>query len=441
MNNATTKIKNRSISLKIGEATYSVLSVMFVASVLLSGNVMWQYIDSLKFPRAGAFKMIALALAVLFILMDRKYSVNELRFVAIVFAYLGVFLLTTLDTGMDYLERYMLPMICMILLFINQIKHRHLHSIVNAYINVVFVIACVSLVFWTFGTVFNVLPGAKNTYYVWASRVLKSKSYFNIYYQNYAQAVTGFGRTIFRNTGIWTEAPGYASVLVYALILSILTNNKHKVYSIIFVLTLCSTLSGKSMVCLLEIAIIYYVFLLKPQKRSNRNIKIVLGLFVAVVIAGLAVAVFQQISSQKSFAYRVDSALAGIRTWSHHIVFGTGYKNTADILQYATIERVSKGISMGLTTLLGEGGLYLTLFVVFPYICLYRIMKRTRSFSAFVLVAVISFTDLIISNVFDSFYFMMIIGTGYSIIGSKRNRFVLTGRVPESTKVLDTTIR
>jgi hypothetical protein len=327
-----------------------------------------------------------------------------------------VYLPFTLSSAVEYVGKYVVPMVVLILLFIGQIKSKKLNYLFEAYANVIFIIAFVSLFFWLFGTVLNVLPGEKSVYYYWASRYFSSTTYGYIYFKNPAQYTTIGGITIIRNVGIWTEAPAYSSRLFYGLIIELLKEKKNKLHITVLILALISTLSTKSYIVLLEIALIYYLYFSKTKGKGGNKAKYI-GIFILIlIVAAAAYQILVDKSSTTAYEHRMESALAGLNSWLDNIFFGVGYSNTAEILTYLESDRVSNGISMGLTTMLGQVGLYLSCFVLYPYFALLKYLKKTKYFKSYILIAVVSFTDLIISNIYSGYMYMAMVAVGYSII-------------------------
>ena len=404
--------------------SYSFLCYFLVISILLSGNLMWNTVTTLSFPKTSIFAYLSIVLSFLLLFQSPYYNYKELRNVILIAAYLALFALSTLSTAKGYLMKYVIPMVLLILLFINVIKYNRLGMIVDAYINTILLIALVSLFFYLFGTLLGVFKG-KLVNYAWASRVMTTKSYSYLYFENPAQQTSLLGRKIFRNTAIWPEAPGFASKLGYALSFMIIRKENKKWKYFVIIAALLSTLSGKSIIMLFEISVIYYLYFYNPQNKTQKDNKIILGLILGILAAVYVFFGLSHITSQSSYAFRVDSAMAGIRTWMKNVFFGSGYSNNAEILSNTEMKRISKGISMGLTTMLGQCGLYLSSFVLYPFIRLFFLFKKTDRFAWFILIAVICLTELIISNTYTNLLFMSFIAVGYAILCSNKNRKTL----------------
>lgn len=417
---------------------YTLLCYMFMICLILIGSVMWHYISGFWFPSSNMIRIPALLIAVLLMFMSPRYSKKEFIGVLLILLYLLVYGLSSLDKIASYAVSYMIPMVVCILMLTNMLKDRRLWVLLNAYSSIMFWIAIVSLFFWLFGSILHILPGAKTISYLWASRTLSTKTYFYIYFENRFQSISLFGTTVARNTALWTEAPGYTGRLTYALLIELgrRRSRKSRFRISVLVLTMLSTLSSKAFVILLEIVVVLLLGSLREKYRNSRASRMIAIVLLLILACAIFYVVYLSVIQRGTYLYRLDSALSGIRAWRENLLFGTGYRNTEQILTYSELDRVSNGISMGLTTLLGQGGIYLTAFVLYPYFRLNKLLKGTGYYRYFVIVGLTSFTDLLISNIYRTSHYMLLISLGYAIlILLKTRRHIINAQLKQDADI------
>lgn len=401
------RIRSRKVTVE------QILCYILSLFIILSGS-MYQYVESYSFPRHSIIMACMSLLCVAYIILSRTLSKKSIIYLLTVLSYLSIYILVTGSKATSYISTFLIPIMILILTFDRMISRKHLWMFVDAFTNVILLISLVALFFWVFSSVLDAIHLPNQYRYFWASRYMVTRSFHGLYFQNNVQGVNLFGRFIYRNTAIWPEAPGSASFFTYALLFELIKNERKPIRVIILILATLSTLSTKGFLLLAEVLILYYVLFKEEKVHGNKKI---IPIILAIIASAFSIYMAIRMKSAiGSFSTRIDSALAGFRTWLQHPLFGVGYSNNEGVLENSAIDRISRGISMGFTTLLGQGGLYLMGFVMYPYIALYKKLRQTIYYKYFLILAVVSFSDLIISNIYRTPYYISIIAFGYAVL-------------------------
>ena len=425
-------------------SVYRILSYILAVLSIFCSSCMWKFLVGWRIP-SSLFRIGLLLTGILMIVLYARFSRKEIQLILLVSLYLLIYIGATRTDIQGYMLTVFSSFLVLIMLSVTSLKGGKLGVLITAYENVIFVIALISLACWLFGSVLGVLPGKSVIYFNLTNMVAKGYTYGHIFFENPRQSQELLGMTIPRNIGVFLEAPTYASFLVYALVIELLRERRSRVKAGVFVLALLSTISAKSYVFLLEILLIDSVKLHRnAERRRSRRVRggrIVSLAVIALVVAVGAFYIYKLKSDTSAYSYRVDAVLAGIRTWAEHPLFGSGYGNVDAILSNSDLYRRAASISMGLTTLLGQGGLWLTFFFLFPFFACFKKLMRTKREKIYLMVFIIAMTDLLVSRIMYSAYFEMITALGYCLL-AVRSKYYLTDpgiRMAESGAVKEHT--
>ena len=130
----------------------------------------------------------------------------------------------------------------------NVIKNEKLSFLLDSFSKIVTVIAGISIFFWLFGSILHFLPCRIVSYYWGRDYPYTSYNYFWLYFENPVQAMG----SIIRNTGIYTEAPGYVCRLAPAIGIELFYFSKKPNIKrlLVLFLTMLTTLSSKAFIIL-----------------------------------------------------------------------------------------------------------------------------------------------------------------------------------------------
>ena len=329
--------------------------------------------------------------------------------------YLLFYLVVTGSRPVVYLTKHVLIFIIFFFYCSTLIKHGKVEEFAKAFVNVVSVVAAVSLFFWLFGSVLGLIKGVP-TPYIWAGNHT-TVNYYWLYFENRIQATQILGQTVIRNTGIYAEAPGYSGYLIMALAIA-LPGEKEKYpfkQKVLLVITMLSTLSTKGLIAVLLLIALTYLFT-HPAKNSSKFIQ--KSIFAIIIVTAASIGTYlllEDKSTTGSYLIRMDDVQAAISTWKKHVLFGAGYNEQEEIFQNFTFDRF-KGLSMGLTILLAEGGIYMVIFYFMSFIVA---LRAAMHINRVLFMRVLIFGIMIVFNLLiSSFQFdvttIFIIACGYA---------------------------
>lgn len=381
------------------------LLLYFMVFFAISGWYgMWYLLTDTFFSIDLAQKACYLLIGIIAVL-GNKIKKGDILYSGIVVVYLLFYLaVTSFYNYKNFLLGFVLVTFCSYFLCANLVRRNQIKVLALAYCNVMYFFAVISLICWLFGSVLGVLPGRILTHYNWANTTYNTYTYFFLYFENPVQAVNMFGHLLIRNTGIFTEAPGYASALTLALGIELFWPEfrKNKRYKWIIIVTLLTTLSTKGFIVLGILLVISIVNYIKEKGNRNKGLKFIgFVLFVLIsigVVYIIRIIMYDKMSTQ-SYGIRYDDLISCIKTWITHPFFGVGYGNVSSVLENSGIVyRKVQSISMGLLVVLAEGGLYLLAFYALPAILVFRIIPKKLKLN-YLFFLVLIFVDALTSHI------------------------------------------
>lgn len=393
---------------------------LIVVVILLDSATMYRYVTTSPLYGRG-FGLELGCLCVLFVLLSGRLSIRTgtlVRLLAVVAVFLVYALVTRYNTS-RFLTSFVGAFVFLFLFAYFLYRRGEMQKFLRVFSNVMLVMCFVSLFFWLFGSLLDLLPGRTELTYYWANRYRTTFTYAYLYFENPVQnSVHG---TIC-NLGIFTEAPGYSSFLTYALLIEMVfrklavTKEKRRDCFrriVVFMVTLLSTSSTKGiMVVMLAIAIEYIAK--GSRTRLLSVVKVVATVLVIAVIAYVGNNMISQKLTTTSGIVRWDDFVAGIEAFLEHPLFGSGYQNSQAVIDYQDVTRTNRGLSMGLTVLLAYGGLWLTAVYLGAVRAAYDIRLFSEKKSIWFLVVAVLFFNLLISNAAFSIPYIFLLAAAYA---------------------------
>lgn len=252
--------------------------------------------------------------------------------------------------------------------FINLIYRNDEQIFFDALSNIVCIIAAISLFFWVFGSILNVVPGRQQVTYQWATFKRSCNTFYYIYYEIPVQSrLLSNGFRLYRNTAIFPESPGSASFFIYGIINELIfKKEKNKVRICIILMALLSTFSTKGILVLIEI-VVYAIWVkyIKNRRSLLSRVLLVVSPFILLLAGTIAYNVVSLKNGTSTFLMRADDLESAIKVWKNYPILGTGYV-TDQIIDNFTYSRNFNGLSMGIAVQLAKGGIYMILIYFVP---------------------------------------------------------------------------
>ncbi|QLL70088.1 hypothetical protein [Lactobacillus sp. 3B(2020)] len=338
-----------------------------------------------------------------------KYmSINHIIFIVVTF-FCSLLLIFLHSTTVYFVIKYYIS-ILVLLENTLLVPKRNSDIFLKSIINIAVLIACVSLFFWLFGSILHLIGPSGTIYSNWSK--VSVNSYHNIYYETQLTNISGlFGRTIFRNSGIFTEGPVAAAFYAYIYILQYNHINIKYWKKIIIIVAMLTTLTGTGFVSIGFIVLSNILIKMTKKKRRLLDFSLfTLSMFILLILAAFLRKFIALKLVANSGQLRSDDIRATLDTFSQNFISGVGIGNTQPIIDNMAPWRFmgyfwQTGLSSGLFVFLAEGGLLLAIpFVVSLIIGFFR---KVKLFPIQTVFQYSMFIYLIINNI--SFYQNLVI--------------------------------
>ena len=394
-----------------------ILMYLTVFSLIADFACMWKLVDHSVIGNipigilSGILCLIQIVLEPHIFMPSRK----QIQLIFIGAALLLYILLTRYNIA-SFLKGYFAVFVCYYLYTNYLFTTKRILRFFKAFSNIVCFISICSLFFWFLGSVLQIMPGRTSTTYFWASEDLPTYTYFHLYYENPIQNI---GQSIARNVGVFTEAPGYSSILTYALLIEFGIKNSEKSRSrwvriMILSCTMITTFSTKGIIAALLLFYLDFV-LAKTSNKYIKVMKILSSACLILVVVYVGVSLASARLNTGSGAMRIDDIQSEIKAWLDSPLWGVGYENDEAIWKYQTVIRDSGGLSMGITVIMAYGGvLFLALYVI-PVFITYKSPFFHRYKKIWISTIVLLVYNLFISNCGYYNLFIFLLAAGYTI--------------------------
>lgn len=239
---------------------------------------------------------------------------------------------------------------------------------------VIFGIACISLFFWTFGSLLQLIKASSTVEIFWGPG-MTIPSFWGLYFET--QDVSVLGHVFVRNTAIFTEAPMYGCLLALAVIYNVFVAKKRISQNKVLVLAAITTGSVTGIATIFAtLGLKFYQKMIKSNvidPKSQKRVKLLTNTALSLVIIAIIIVVGNRVMyGAASVSARLNDINAGIRAWLLHPIIGNGVGNYVSITDYMTPSRLApngnSGFSSGLASTLAYGGAYWASFFLVPVI-------------------------------------------------------------------------
>lgn len=372
-----------------------------------------------------------------FVIKDREI----LRFTALM-SVVFIYIFATGINVKQYLVSFCGVFLCFYIYSIYLYKENRMGAFLQALSDIMLLIATTSLFLWLFGSVLRILPGRTQLSYYWADEIRTTYTYYLMYFENPVQNAE---HGALCNLGVWTEAPGYASFLIYAFLVEFgfmmeavqAGDSKGGRISaakiLIFLITLVTSRSSKGLLVIGAVAFLSYILLGEINRKTlMRKLLVSGGLCAVVALLGYRVIINKFLHG--SGKVRFDHMQAAVKAWLENPIFGVGYQNASEILKHRVLPFSNDGLSMGLTVLLAFGGLWLIGLYIGAVDCSFHSKYFTKYRKTWVVLFAVLLINVIISNCSMEGPYIFLIASSYAAPQAERRRITLI-RYKEATVI------
>lgn len=321
---------------------------------------------------------------------------------------LGLFYITR-DGSLNFYYLYiLLPFIFVLSLFNNKDS-----SIIKYYVIVVSILASISLFFWVLSMV-----GFSYNSSIWISWGIPRfiPGYFNIHFIPQG-TISFFGINIFRNTGIFTEAPMFSFILVIAFLALNFYDKKNSKefnflsnYPKLFVLLSITILTTTSTTGIISIILVIVSKIFIMMRNNIKFIFMVVPIIILSIIFLKNIMLFKIDTMSGSVSLRTEDLESAYKSWLRSPIIGHGPKSV-DYLNYMNYSRIlneQTGYSSSLGIIISKFGIAgLLLLVIQPmFFCIKKSISNIFPLS-------ILFFNILLTNIPSTFLFVFIVSLMY----------------------------
>ena len=269
-------------------------------------------------------------------------------------------------TAVNFLYLFVIGLPCLFLLFAEMHRRGRLVPLLCRMANVVCVFGAMSLFFWTLGTALGILKPNMTTRINWGYFDTIS-GYWGLHFQ--IQRDTTFGTWMYRNSGIFAEAPMLNMWCCIALAAELFLREKPSWFrGAVLIVTIFTAMSTTGIIF---IALCFGLKLCQNFKKTKRLTRILLLLAAAVVIPAAGYVVYEVMllkADTQSFAMRMSDYTGPIRLWMNYPLFGSGYANLRSLIGYVYSPDGVVGFSNSIVAVLSTGGAWMAVLFYYPHI-------------------------------------------------------------------------
>lgn len=289
----------------------------------------------------------------------------------------------------------------------------------HRYSDVVTIVATISLFFWFFGSVLDIIEPNVSLIYTWADQDgIEINGYYYLYFET--QKINLLGFEGWRNTSIFVEGPMFNIVLLVALVNLLFLDQRSKksinIKALIILISIFSVLSTTGI--FLSIFILLYKFYFR-NKLTRKRILLLLSLSPVLLYATILFLYNLALDKAQtgSASMRVDDIYAGIMAWLDSPIVGNGYTHLEGVFKYMNMSiRPNTGYSNGILSTLVQGGMTLFLIYFLPFILLFIKKRKDMKF------IIIMWFVIMFSTIIDNTpLFLFLCALSYSVCFTKND--------------------
>lgn len=256
------------------------------------------------------------------------------------------------------------PFVLFLILLMNT---KYLGMYLDAFTNVVFVICVLSLIFFVFGSLLDIVQ--PTGYYSYNEIGWGTNNYYDFYHLYCeGQTVFALGYSGVRNIALFVEGPMLTYVISFAFYYELFFRKlgSRKIVIATFIATIITSFSTTGILVVLALMFIKFYEVIK----KNKFLKFFVIPIIIFVTGYMAIFVVQDkfASNVYSASARLDDILASFKCFFSDIFNGVGYQNMDALGPYRLFRRANAGLSTGFGSILAYGGILWGIWYIAPFI-------------------------------------------------------------------------
>lgn len=347
----------------------TILEYLWVAFVILNGNSVYHANANVN------FHLLEISVALTAVLLVVNVAIKNMRptkmntLVAMCMTLYTTVYLTARQTSMTasvFINLFVAGAPVAYLLFAELYRQGRLFKLMYRIVDVICLLSVISLFFWIFGELLGMIQRNGYIELNWGT-FDKAEGYYGIHFAFQLDTTFFPDQYIFRNSGIFAEAPMFNLWLCISLAIELFLKGKPaRGRVVLLIVTILTTLSVTG---ILFLGLSLGLYSIMHYREMSRKRKILLwSLFLVVVPVAfflLAKSVLLKTETQ-SYDMRLSDYVGGVRLWMDYPVFGCGYGNLGMLLPYIYSPSGVVGFSNSVTAVLGTGGIWMALLFYVP---------------------------------------------------------------------------
>lgn len=307
-----------------------------------------------------------------------KLKKNAIAYILLLIGYFFIFIVFNVKNNYVSFVKSFIIILPMFLLYFSILEKIQIKAFLKKYANIVYVLAMCSLFFYLIGSCLHLISTNMSFIIEWGV-IKKINGYYFLHFDT--QSTVFFGKTILRNTGIFVEGPQYALQLISAYVFTLFDNKKIiNKSSVIYFITLCSTLSITGIV--IFIIMTFYKYL----KNSNKKIKLILVPIILITCIFVTSNLIIDKTKTNSYKIREDDMRVAMISLKNSPIFGDGYMNNSiAVSNMSNFRYYNTGLSNAFIIVLIHGGIYLSMIYLVPMISITLKSHKHKNYFIFVI--------------------------------------------------------
>lgn len=381
---------------------YKLGSFLIALSLILNCGSIWSTVGNFSI---FLFSTLIIGIILCFFSIkpnDIYFSKQNIFFISFFSIYLLIYILQPQNIlNLKYGIEYFISFFSLLFYVIIFERKENILLSIKYYINIMAIIGCISLLFWTFGSLFKVISPTGSIISYWSTENgTPCPSYYGIYFETQSL------NNIIRNTAIFTEAPMASLNFVIAFLFQDLFNKgdrSHNIKEIILILCILSTISTTGYIAL----ILIFVLKMLLMSYRNKNILLPVGVVVGIISIFLVHFLLSLKINDGSGQTRVDDFRAGLQAWKLHPFMGSGLDSSVYRQFMANWRSYNLGFSNTIMDVLSSGGIYIfILYFISVIVSLFKSLKD-NNISNIIFIILISY--LFITTIFSNTYILFLV--------------------------------
>ena len=360
----------------------NIIEYMVALYIILESNSMYNFINEVDFNilKGLMFFIIILSIFNALIYKDCLKKISK-GFVFLIFYVLCAFLFFMLnvidnDKSSFFIVKYIIFFPLIYLYYISGDENNNIKSILKKIVNIMCALAILSLFFYVFGSILNIIKPSNYITAKWAFRN-KVATYYYLHFNT--QSTNFFGINIERNTGIFPEAPMFSINLCIAIaIILFILDKKVNRKVILLSITIFTTFSATGIAMTIIMTIIFFITNKKLKKTYFKYIFLPIILIIGIIVC---ICLMEMKSDTISSAYRWNDYIISFEAWKEHPIIGIGYDNATKLMtNYGKFAKYSinySTLSSSIMPIIAQCGIFMiSLYIMSAINAIKKIRKK-----------------------------------------------------------------